>query len=53
MNKISIAYNNTIEIIETFFKDKNIKGEIYNDEWKDFGYNRTLALKISQNRYWH
>lgn len=37
--------DNTIEIIKTFFKNKNINGEIYNDEWKDFGYNRTLALK--------
>ena len=37
--------DNTIEIIEKFFKSKNIKGEIFNDEWKDFGTNRTLALQ--------
>jgi hypothetical protein len=36
--------DNTIEIIETFFKEKNIPGEIIQHEWKDFGYNRTQAL---------
>jgi tetratricopeptide (TPR) repeat protein len=28
-----------------FFKEKNIEGELFEDEWKDFGHNRTLALK--------
>jgi len=37
--------DNTIEVIKTFFDSKNIKGEIFNDEWKDFGSNRSLALK--------
>ena len=37
--------DNTIEVIKTFFNSKNIKGEIYSDEWKDFGYNRSLALQ--------
>ena len=35
----------TKEIISEFFKERNIKGEIFDDEWKDFGYNRTLALE--------
>lgn len=37
--------DNTINIIKNFFEKKNIKGEIYNDPWKDFAYNRTLALE--------
>ena len=37
--------DNTINVIKDFFNNKNIKGEIFNDTWKDFGYNRTLALK--------
>jgi hypothetical protein len=37
--------DDTIEIIYTFFNELNIKGELYNDEWKDFGHNRTLALE--------
>ena len=37
--------DNTKEIIKTFFDSKNIKGEIYDDLWQDFGTNRTLALK--------
>jgi len=37
--------DNTKELIKNFFDSKNIKGEIHDDEWKDFGYNRTLALQ--------
>ena len=37
--------DNTKEIITDFFKEKNIKGELFNDEWKDFGHNRTKALE--------
>ena len=35
----------TKEIIIDFFKERNIKGEIFDDEWKDFGHNRTKALE--------
>jgi hypothetical protein len=27
-----------------FFQEKNIPGELFQDEWKDFAHNRTLAL---------
>ena len=37
--------DNTISIIKDFFKEKGIKGKIFNDKWEDFGHNRTLALK--------
>jgi len=40
----------TQEIIKSFFKSKNIKGNLYEDEWKDFGYNRSLALKYAFNK---
>jgi glycosyltransferase involved in cell wall biosynthesis len=42
--------DNTIEIIKKFFNKNNIKGKIYNDEWQDFGYNRSLALKHAFNK---
>ena len=35
----------TKEIIIEFFKERNISGEMFDDVWKDFGYNRTLALE--------
>lgn len=35
----------TQDIILDFFKQKNIDGEIHQDEWKNFGHNRTLALE--------
>ena len=53
-NKIKFDYyvicdtgsdDNTPELIEQFFKNKGIHGEIHFHIWKDFGYNRTLALK--------
>jgi beta-1,4-mannosyl-glycoprotein beta-1,4-N-acetylglucosaminyltransferase len=53
-NKIKFDYwvicdtgstDNTPDIITDFFKERNINGELYHDEWKDFSYNRTLALQ--------
>lgn len=58
-NKLRIDYwvisdtgstDNTIELIENFFDKKQINGEIYNDEWQDFGHNRTLALNQAYNK---
>ena len=37
--------DNTIELIETFFKSRNINGEIIKEPFRDFGYNRSYALK--------
>ncbi len=42
--------DNTRELILSFFSNKNIKGELYMDEWKDFGHNRTLALEHAYNK---
>ena len=42
--------DNTKELITDFFKLKNIKGELYEEPWKDFGYNRTVALNKAYNK---
>ena len=42
--------DNTIDVIKTYFKEKNIPGEIVNHEWKDFGHNRTKALESAYNK---
>ena len=39
--------DNTKEIVTTFFEKQNIKGELYDHEWKNFGYNRTKALECA------
>lgn len=39
--------DNTMEIIRTFFKARGIPGEIEQVEWRDFGFNRTLALQMA------
>lgn len=36
--------DNTIEIIRSFFSDKNIEGKIVQEPFKDFGNNRSFAL---------
>jgi len=43
--------DNTIEIIETFFKEKypHIQGQIIREPFRDFGYNRTFAAKAAAN----
>lgn len=52
--KIPISYwiisdtgstDNTKEIILKTFKSLDIEGELYSDEWKNFAYNRNLALE--------
>jgi glycosyltransferase involved in cell wall biosynthesis len=40
----------TQDIIKSYFKEKNIKGELHEDEWVNFGHNRTLALKRAKNK---
>ena len=42
--------DNTKELISNFFKEKEIKGELFDHEWKDFGHNRTLALACAYNK---
>ena len=39
--------DNTPSIIRTFFSERNIPGELLYHKWKDFAYNRTLALEIA------
>ena len=42
--------DNTIEIINNFFKKSNIPGELYEDKWEDFGTNRTKSLERAYNK---
>jgi FkbM family methyltransferase len=42
--------DNTKEIIKNFYNSKNIKGELIDCEWKDFGTNRTQALEKAYNK---
>ena len=37
--------DNTKEIIKNYFDNIHIEGEIFDDEWKNFGYNRSKALE--------
>jgi tetratricopeptide (TPR) repeat protein len=41
--------DDTIEIIESFFKEHNIPGTIVHEAFQDFGYNRTFALKACES----
>jgi len=40
--------DDTCEIIESFFKEKDIPGKIVNEVFQDFGYNRSFALKACE-----
>jgi glycosyltransferase involved in cell wall biosynthesis len=40
--------DNTCNIVENLFKNNNIVGKLYHDEWKNFGYNRTNAFLNGQ-----
>lgn len=41
--------DNTVEIIRTFFKTRDIPGKIISEPFKDFGYNRTFSLKACED----
>lgn len=36
--------DNTVQVIEEVSKQKNLKGFVYNDTWKNFGYNRSNSF---------
>jgi tetratricopeptide (TPR) repeat protein len=42
--------DDTPNIIKTFFDSHNISGEVLSEPFKNFGYNRTFALKAARNK---
>ena len=42
--------DDTPNIINTFFKEHNIPGEVITEPFKNFGYNRTFALQAAKGR---
>jgi len=42
--------DNTIEKIKQFYSDKGIEGEVHQSVWKDFGTNRSEALKLCDGK---
>ena len=42
--------DNTVDLIETYFRQKNIPGKIVHEPFRDFGYNRTYALKSCETQ---
>lgn len=37
--------DNTIELIQNFMKINNLQGEVFSEPFRNFGYNRNIALK--------
>ena len=42
--------DNTKELINDFFKEEKIPGDLYSHQWVDFGFNRTQALNSAFNK---
>jgi glycosyltransferase involved in cell wall biosynthesis len=40
----------TQKIIKDYFKEKNIPGELHEHKWKNFGHNRSLAVKNAKGK---
>ena len=40
----------TCEIIQEFFKEKNIPGELYVDDWVGFDYNKSLMMERAKDK---
>uniref|UniRef100_A0A6C0KJX4 Glycosyltransferase 2-like domain-containing protein n=1 Tax=viral metagenome TaxID=1070528 RepID=A0A6C0KJX4_9ZZZZ len=41
--------DDTVSIIEAFFREHKLPGKIIREPFRDFGYNRTLALQACEN----
>jgi tetratricopeptide (TPR) repeat protein len=42
--------DNTVELIQNYFKHKNIPGRVVKEPFRDFGYNRTFAIEQCENQ---
>ena len=42
--------DNTKEVIQNYFDQKQIKGELIDSQWENFGHNRSEALKLAYNK---
>ena len=40
--------DDTISIIENYIEKNKLKGKVYKDEWKNFGYNRSKSITNAQ-----
>ena len=40
----------TQELIKNYFDKKNIKGELYNDKWVNFGHNRSINIARTHSK---
>jgi len=40
----------TQEVIQTYLQEKNIAGEVIEEPWRNFAYNRTFALKALRSK---
>jgi tetratricopeptide (TPR) repeat protein len=42
--------DDTKDIINSFFGERKIPGELYEHKWKNFGFNRSEALRVAYNK---
>ena len=40
----------TPDYVRGYFREKGIPGELHEDEWRDFGHNRTLAMRHAKGK---
>jgi glycosyltransferase involved in cell wall biosynthesis len=40
----------TKEIITKYFEEKNVKGELHDEKWVNFGHNRSKVVQMAQNK---
>lgn len=44
------SHDNTVDIITNIMRKRQIKGEIFHHPWKNFEYNRNLALEAARHK---
>jgi len=43
--------DNTVKVIEDWFKKNNVNGKVHYEPWKNFGYNRTHSYKKAKESF--
>jgi glycosyltransferase involved in cell wall biosynthesis len=44
------SVDGTQDIIKEYWKKKGIEGELYQHDWRNFGYNRTLLMNLAKGK---
>ena len=43
--------DNTVKVVNDFFKENDLAGKVVKEKWQNFAYNRTFALDVARKDF--